>query len=390
MIYMDNNATSRIDDDVLAEMEPYLRDEYGNPSAVYAFGSRVRPRLDEARQRVAMLIGAQPQEVIFTSCGTESDNTAIQSAVDVMPSRRHIITSRVEHLAVLEPCRRLRAAGYRVTEIDVDGEGRLDIEQYSEALDEDTALVSFVWANNETGVIFPITKLAEMAKSVGALFHTDAVQAVGKVPMELGNSSVDMLSLSGHKLHGPKGIGALYVRRETPYSPFIAGGHQERNRRAGTENTAAIVGLGKACELAAANLSVENERVRRLRDRMQEALVGRIPANRVNGGLNLRLPNTLSIAFKHAEEDALLGALSDEGICASSGSACNSETLDSSHVMLAMGVPAEYLNGVLRLSLSRFTTDDEVDEVVEKLPRIVEQVRSSSILGQELVSNSRS
>ena len=328
-----------------------------------------------------------PEEIIFTACGTESDNTAIRSALEVLPNRKHIITSRVEHPAVLTQCRNLAAKGYRVTEIGVDGAGRLNMDEYRAALDDDTAIVSFMWANNETGVIFPIEECAAMAKRAGALFHTDAVQAVGKIPLNMATSSIDMLSLSGHKLHAPKGIGALYLRKGTPFKPLLVGGHQEHSRRAGTENTAAIIALGKACQLAAEHMAAENTVVKAKRDRLEETVMGSIPHARVNGGGADRLPNTTSIAFEFVEGEAILLLLSELGICASSGSACTSGSLEPSHVLRAMGVPFTCAHGSIRFSLSRYTTDAEVDAVIEALPPIIERLRMMSPFGREFLKN---
>jgi cysteine desulfurase len=383
-IYLDNNATTRVDDAVYEEMKPYLRESYGNPSSGHFLGTRVKKKIDEARFRTAGLLVAEPDEIIFTACGTESDNAAILSAIRTFPERRHIITSRVEHLAVLTMCRNLTELGYRVSEIGVDGEGRLDMEEYRRTIDDDTALVSFMWANNETGVIFPVEEAASIAKAKGALFHTDAVQAVGKISVNLKGSQIDMLSLSGHKLHAPKGIGVLFVRRGTPFHSFLVGGHQEKNRRAGTENAASIIALGKACELAVESIAHENGRVRHLRDRLERELLAGIPKSRVNGTAAERLPNTLSLGFAFAAEDAVLQRLSDSGICASSGSACTAEILEPSHVLVAMGVPPVYANGSIRFSLSRHTTDEEIETVIRELPSIVEEVRQMSLFQREL------
>ncbi len=386
-IYFDNNATTRVDDAVFDEMRPYYCSLYGNPSSMHYFGGQVQSKVTEARKRVADLLGAMPEEIIFTACGTESDNTAIRSALEVLPNRKHIITSRVEHPAVLTQCRNLAAKGYRVTEIGVDGAGRLNMDEYRAALDDDTAIVSFMWANNETGVIFPIEECAAMAKRAGALFHTDAVQAVGKIPLNMATSSIDMLSLSGHKLHAPKGIGALYLRKGTPFKPLLVGGHQEHSRRAGTENTAAIIALGKACQLAAEHMAAENTVVKAKRDRLEETVMGSIPHARVNGGGADRLPNTTSIAFEFVEGEAILLLLSELGICASSGSACTSGSLEPSHVLRAMGVPFTCAHGSIRFSLSRYTTDAEVDAVIEALPPIIERLRMMSPFGREFLKN---
>jgi len=381
--YLDNNATTKVDEAVFEEMRPYFCELYGNPSSMHFFGGQVQAKVNEARKRVAALLGASADEIIFTACGTESDNSAIRSALEVQPDRRHIITSRVEHPAVLTQCRNLTLKGYRVTEIGVDGAGRLDMEEYKNALDEDTAIVSFMWANNETGVIFPVEEAADMAKSKGALFHTDAVQAVGKIPINMATSKIDMLSLSGHKLHAPKGIGCLYLRKGTPFRPFMVGGHQEKSRRAGTENAAAIIALGKACQLAGDAMETENTVVKGMRDRLQSALMSAIPHSRINGDGAERLPNTTSIAFEFVEGEAILMLLSELGICASSGSACTSGSLEPSHVLRAMGVPFTCAHGSIRFSLSRFTTNDEIDTVIREMPKIIERLRMMSPFGRE-------
>jgi cysteine desulfurase len=382
-IYLDNNATTKVDEAVFEEMRPYFCELYGNPSSMHFFGGQVQSKVNEARGRVAELLGASPDEIIFTACGTESDNAAIRSALEVFPDRHHIITSRVEHPAVLTQCRNLRQKGYRVTEIGVDGAGRLDLEELKAAVDDDTAIVSLMWANNETGVIFPVEEAAAIAKSKGAIFHSDAVQAIGKISINMATSRIDMLSLSGHKLHAPKGIGVLYVRRGTPFRPLLVGGHQEKSRRAGTENAAAIIALGKACQLAGQHIVSENSVVKAQRDRLQEALMAAIPHARINGGGAERLPNTTSIAFEFVEGEAILLLLSEFGICASSGSACTSGSLEPSHVLRAMGVPFTCAHGSIRFSLSRFTTDAEIDTVIRELPPIIAKLRQMSPFGRE-------
>ncbi len=382
-IYLDNNATTKVDEAVFEEMRPYFCELYGNPSSMHFFGGQVQSKVTEARVRVAQLLGASPDEIIFTACGTESDNAAIRSALEVFPDRRHIITSRVEHPAVLTQCRNLRQKGYRVTEIGVDGAGRLDLEELRSVIDDDTAIVSLMWANNETGVIFPVEEAARIAKSKGALFHSDAVQAIGKIPINMAASSIDMLSLSGHKLHSPKGIGVLYLRKGTPFRPLLVGGHQEKSRRAGTENAAAIIALGKACQLAGQFMEAENSVVKGMRDRLQDALMAAIPHARINGGGAERLPNTTSIAFEFVEGEAILLLLSEFGICASSGSACTSGSLEPSHVLRAMGVPFTCAHGSIRFSLSRYTTDVEIDTVIRELPPIIARLRQMSPFGRE-------
>lgn len=387
VIYLDNNATTKVDEAVFEEMRPYFCELYGNPSSMHYFGGQVQSKTTEARKRVADLLGASPDEIIFTACGTESDNTAIRSALEVLPDRRHIITSRVEHPAVLTQCRNLTAKGYRVTEIGVDGAGRLDMDEYKKAIDDDTAIVSFMWANNETGVIFPVEEAAAIAKANGALFHTDAVQAVGKIPINMAASKIDMLSLSGHKLHAPKGIGALYVRKGTPFRPLMVGGHQEKSRRAGTENAAAIIALGKACQLAGEFMEAENTTVKAKCECLEKELLAAIPHARINGGGADRLPNTTSIAFEFVEGEAILLLLSELGICASSGSACTSGSLEPSHVLRAMGVPFTCAHGSIRFSLSRYTTDAEIDAVIKELPPIIARLRQMSPFGREFLKN---
>jgi len=384
-IYLDNNATTKVDEAVFEEMRPYFCELYGNPSSMHFFGGQVQGKVTEARGRVAALLGASPEEIIFTACGTESDNAAIRSALEVFPDRRHVITSRVEHPAVLTQCRNLTQKGYRVTEIGVDGAGRLDMDELKAAVDTDTAIVSLMWANNETGVIFPVEEAAAVAKSKGALFHSDAVQAIGKIPIDMSASNIDMLSLSGHKLHAPKGIGVLYLRRGTPFRPFLVGGHQEKSRRAGTENAAAIIALGKACELAGQHMEAENTVVKAQRDRLQDALMAAIPYSRINGGGAERLPNTTSIAFEFVEGESILMHFSELGICASSGSACTSGSLEPSHVLRAMGVPFTCAHGSIRFSLSRYTTDAEIDTVIREMPPIIALLRQMSPFGREFL-----
>jgi cysteine desulfurase len=384
-IYLDNNATTKVDETVFEEMRPYLCELYGNPSSMHFFGGQVQKKVDEARNRVASLLGALPEEIIFTACGTESDNTAIRSAIETFPEKRHIITTRVEHPAVLTQCRNLTKKGHRVTELGVDSAGRLNLDELKKALDDDTAIVSIMWANNETGVVFPVEEIGAIVKEHGAIFHSDAVQAVGKIPLNMAESTLDLISLSGHKLHAPKGIGVLYLRKGTPFRPFMVGGHQERSRRAGTENTAAIIALGKACEVAGEWMEDENTRVLGMRDRLERELLAIIPHARINGGGAERLPNTLSIAFEFVEGEAILLLLSEKGICASSGSACTSGSLEPSHVLRAMGVPFTCAHGSIRFSLSRFTTDEEIDTVIRELPPIIRRLREISPFGRELL-----
>lgn len=386
-IYLDNNATTKVDEAVFEEMRPYFCEFYGNPSSMHFFGGQVQKKIDEARHRTAALLGALPEEIIFTACGTESDNAAIRSALELFPEKRHIITTRVEHPAVLTLCRNLSKRGYRVTELGVDGDGNLDLDELRTVLDDDTAIVSIMYANNETGVVFPIEEIGAIVKEKGALFHTDAVQAVGKIPMNMANSTVDMLAISGHKLHAPKGIGALYLRKGVPFRPFMVGGHQEKSRRAGTENTAGIVALGKACELAGQYLEEENTKVKVLRDRLESEIVRLVPKVRVNGGGAVRLPNTCSVAFEFVEGEAILLLLNEKGICASSGSACTSGSLEPSHVLRAMGVPFTCAHGSIRFSLSRYTTDEEIDSIIREVPPIIHRLREMSPFGREFLQD---
>jgi cysteine desulfurase len=377
-VYLDNNATTAVAPEVLEAMLPYFHTFYGNPSSMHTFGGQVGRRLQAAREQVAALLGADPGEIIFTSCGTESDNTAIRAALAARPGRRHIVTTRVEHPAINALAAHLAREGYRITELPVDGEGRLDLDHYARSLTPDTAVVSAMWANNETGVLFPVAEMAALARHKGILFHTDAVQAVGKIPIDLGAGAIDMLSLSGHKLHAAKGVGALYVRKGTRFFPFLIGGHQEKGRRGGTENVPGIIGLGRACELAAQNLEQENTLVKSLRDRLENALLERVPNSRVNGHRQDRLPNTSNISFEYVEGEAILLRLNEFGICASSGSACTSGSLQPSHVLRAMGVPFTMAHGSIRFSLSIYNTEAEVDFVIEKLPPIIAELRTLS------------
>lgn len=387
IVYMDNNATTMVAPEVFEAMRPFFTERYGNPSSMHSFGGAVAREVGRAREQVADLLDASPQEVIITSGGTESDSTAILSALATQPDRREIVTTRVEHPAVLNLCKRLaRDRGYKVRWLSVDKDGLLDMDEVRDKVTDQTAVVSVMWANNETGVIFPVAEIAEIAHERGALMHTDAVQAVGKVPLALKSTEIDFLSLSGHKLHGPKGIGALYLKRGTRFYPFVVGGHQEANRRGGTENVTGIVGMGEAARLAALALPVEMKRVKRLRDRLQEGLLERIARARVNGSVDNRLPNTLNVGFEFVEGEAILLRMDDKGICASSGSACTSGSLEPSHVLRAMGVPFTSVHGSIRFSLSRYTTDEDVDFVLKELPGIITFLRTLSPFGQEYLS----
>jgi len=377
-IYFDNNATTRVADEVYEAMQPYFTELYGNPSSMHTFGGQVGIRIREARECVAALLGCEPGEIIFTSCGTESDNAAIHGALAAVPQKRKVITTRVEHPAVLTVCRDLETHGYTVVELSVDKLGRLDLDELEHQLDDDTALVTIMYANNETGVIFLVEQIAEMVTSRGITFHTDAVQVVGKLPLNLAKSPINLLSLSGHKLHAPKGVGVLYVKKGTRVAPFLLGGHQEGGRRAGTENVPGIIGLGKACELASRHMEDENTRVKALRDKLESRILKTCPDSRVNGDRKSRLPNTTNISFEYVEGEAILLLLDRHGICASSGSACTSGSLEPSHVLRAMGVPFTAAHGSIRFSLSRYNTEEEVDFTIDKMPGIINRLRELS------------
>ncbi len=377
VIYLDNNATTRVDPEVLDAMLPYLSDFYGNPSSMHSFGGQVGAAVQDARVKVADLLGAEDTEIIFNSCGSEGNNTAIHAALAAQPEKRHIVTTAVEHPAILNVCKHLEKKGYIVTYLSVDGRGQLDLMEVEAAMTGGTALVTTMYANNETGVIFPVEQIGAIAKEYGATFHVDAVQAVGKVPIDLKNSTIDLLTLSGHKLHAPKGVGALYVRRGFRFRPFLLGGHQERGRRAGTHNVPGIIALGKAAEQAREHL-VNVQKEQQLRDSLETQLLALIPDCDVNGGGTTRLPNTTNIGFKYIEGEAILFMLNQHGICASSGSACTSGSLDPSHVLTAMGLPYTILHGSIRFSLSRFTTQEDIQQVVNVMPGIVEKLRAIS------------
>ncbi len=382
-LYLDNNATTRVDPEVLAEMLPYFSEMYGNPSSMHTFGGNVGKKIREARENVASLINAAPEEIIFTSCGTESDNTAILSAIHTRPEKKHIITTRVEHPAVKNLCEHLSREGYRITYVPVDAAGRLDLDFLYDSLSDDTAMVSVMWANNETGVIFPIKEIADELWNRNIFFHTDAVQAGGKIPIDVQQVNVKMLSLSGHKVHAPKGIGALYIRKGTRFSSFLVGGHQEKGRRGGTENTASIIGFGKACELANAHMEKESLEMSKLRDKLESELLRKIPNTRINGDPENRLPNTANISFEYVEGEAILLMMNELGICASSGSACTSGSLEPSHVLRAMGVPYTAAHGSIRFSLSRYNTMEEIDYIIENMPPIIERLRKMSPFWQQ-------
>ncbi|SKA24700.1 cysteine desulfurase NifS [Consotaella salsifontis] len=378
-VYLDNNATTQTRPEVVAAMLPFFTEDYGNPSSGHRFGAAAADAVQKARRSLQALIGAaREDEILFTSGGTESDNAVLRAALCIDPGRTEIVTSAVEHPAVLRPCAALKQQGVSVRVVPVDRQGRLDIDAYRAALGPKTALVSLMWANNETGTIFPVEGLAEIAHAAGALFHTDAVQAVGKVPVALAGTEIDMLSLSAHKFGGPKGVGALYVRRGVAFEPLIRGGRQQRGRRAGTENVPAIVGLGKAAELAQAGLAERMRRVARLRDRLETELVRRVGSCLILGDPYDRLANTSCIAFEFVDAEAILMHLDRQGIAASAGSACASGTIEPSHVLRAMAVPFMAAHGAIRFSLGEDTTGEEVDRVLDVLPGIVARLRGVS------------
>ena len=382
-VYFDNNATTQVAPEVRDAMLPFLGELYGNPSSMHAFGGQVAKYVDQAREEVARFLNADPDEIIFTSCATESDNSAIRGTADYFGKDLKVITTAVEHPAVLQPCRRLKALGHEVVELPVDSLGRLDLAQLESELQtsKPATLVSVMWANNETGVLFPIEKIAEICKAHGAILHTDAVQVAGKIPVDVKKVPVDMLSMSGHKFHAPKGIGIFYVRKGTKLKPFMLGGHQERTRRAGTENVPYIVGLAKACELARLGMAKEATEIGALRDKLEAGILAKCPNVRVNGDKENRLPNTLNVSFEYIEGEAIAYHLSDLGICISTGSACASGSLDPSHVIRAMGVPFTAVHGSVRFSLSRYNTEAEVDYILDKLPPVIKNLRELSPFG---------
>lgn len=376
-IYLDNNATTQVDPQVVEAMLPYLTQYYGNPSSMHRFGGQVGKAVKNARSQVAALFNSEESEIVFNSCGTEGNNTAIRAALAAQPDRRHIITTQVEHPAVLNVYKQLEKQGYKVTYLSVSRKGQVDLMELEASMTGDTALVSMMYANNETGVIFPVEQVGAIAKEYGATMHVDAVQVAGKIPLNMQTSTIDLLTISGHKLHAPKGIGALYIRRGFRFRPFLLGGHQERGRRAGTENVPGLIALGKAAELAVEHLpNVKHEK--KLRDRLEKTLIKTIPETEVNGGGTERLPNTTNIGFKYIEGEAILLSLDQYGICASSGSACTSGSLEPSHVLRAMGLPYTILHGSIRFSLSRFNTDEEIDRVIELMPGVVDRLRALS------------
>ena len=387
-VYFDNNATTQVAPEVREAMLPFFGELYGNPSSMHAFGGQVAKHLDRAREEVARFLNADPDEVIFTSCATESDNSAIRGTADYFGKGLKVVTTAVEHPAILQPCRRLKALGHDVVELPVDSVGQIDLSQLESEIKRskqpnDPVLVSVMYANNETGVLFPLEKIAEICKANGAILHTDAVQVAGKIPVDVKKVPVDMLSMSGHKFHAPKGVGIFYVRRGTKLKPFLLGGHQERSRRAGTENVPYIVGLAKACELARLGMADEAVKLTALRDRLEAGILASCPNVRVNGDRAHRLPNTLNVSFEYIEGEAIAYHLSDLGICISTGSACASGSLDPSHVIRAMGVPFTAVHGSVRFSLSRYNTEEEVDYVLEKLPPVIRNLRDLSPFGPD-------
>jgi len=387
-IYVDNNATTQVAPEVLESMLPFFKDLYGNPSSIHFFGGQVTRHINVAREKVAALLGCDPMEIVFTSCGTEGDNFSIRGVLEAYPMKKHIITTKVEHPAVKNTCEYLAKRGYFLTELSVNKEGMLNLDELRESIREDTGIVSIMYANNETGVIFPIEEIGQIVKEHNIIFHVDAVQAVGKIPVNFKNSTIDLLTLSGHKLHTPKGIGAQFIRRGTKIRPFVIGGHQEKGRRGGTENVPYIVGLGTACELAMKNIEKENVYVRRLRDKLENSLLANTPNARLNGRKTMRLPNTSNLSFEYVEGEAILLHLSELGICASSGSACTSGSLEPSHVLRAMGVPFTAAHGSVRFSLSIYNTEEEIDYIIEQTPPIIKTLREISPFGRKELKES--
>lgn len=382
LVYFDNNATTRVAPEVVQAMLPFLTERWGNPSSAYSFGHQLTRELDAARERLARLLNAEPRELVFTGCGTESINAAIHSALATRPGKRQVLTTAVEHSATIKYCKFLQTSGYEVTYLPVSSEGALDLERLEKAIRPETALVSVMWANNETGVLFPIAEIAGICRRKGVLCHCDAVQAASKVRMDVKELEVDLLSLSGHKLHSPKGIGLLYVKRNTKYHAYLMGGGQERGRRGGTENVPGIVGLGRAAELALERLEEERTRVRALRDKLEEGILTAIPGTALNGAKEPRLPNTCNIAFEGVEAEGILMLLDQAGICASSGSACTTGSLDPSPVLLAMGCGAARARSSIRFSLGFYNTEAEVDYTLRCLPGIIQKLRAYAPLMQ--------
>jgi cysteine desulfurase len=380
MVYLDNNATTRLAPEVLEAMLPYLTERWGNPSSAYRFGHELMPALETAREQVAALLNAEPREIIFTSCGTESINSALHSALVTQPGKRHVVTTAVEHSATLKFCAFLQKQGYEITHLGVLPTGGLDLKLLEKTIRPDTALVSVMSANNETGVLFPVAEIAQICRSKGVLCHTDAVQMAGKVKLEVKELGVDFLSISGHKFHAPKGVAALYVKRGAKFQPFVIGGGQERGRRGGTENVASIVALGRAAELAVTNGPAQQTNVRALRDKLEKGVLESIRGTQVNGGREPRLPNTTNIAFEGVEAEGILLLLDQAGFCASSGSACTTGSLDPSHVLLAMGCSAAHARSSIRFSLGIYNSDADVDHALQLLPGIIEKLRAHAPL----------
>lgn len=387
VVYFDNNATTKVADEAVKAMVPFLSDFYGNPSSMHEFGGQVAHSLQKAREQVATLLGAaDPQEIIFTSCGTESSNMAIRGFLEANPQKKHIITTKVEHHCVLNIAKWYENKGYTVTYLDVNEDGELDLQQLEQSINNNTAIVACMYANNETGVIFPVEKMAEItkAKNPDTLFFVDAVQAAGKIPIDVKNTKIDALSISGHKIHAPKGVGAIYIKRGTVLNPFMMGGHQERGKRAGTENVGSIIALGVAAELALKHLSEEETYIKKLRDKLEQGLKDKIFNARINGSIKNRVPNTTNISFEYIEGELILLHLSDLGICASSGSACTSGSLEPSHVLRAMGIPFTAMHGSIRFSLSRYNTEDEVDYAIKVIPEVIDKLTKISPYQKEL------
>ena len=383
LVYADNNATTRVDDAVLEEMLPYFKEFYGNPSSIHAFGRQVSGKMDLARERVASILGADTSEIVFTSCGTESNNYAIHCSLEAHPDKKHVITTKVEHPAVLNVCKYFGKNGYEVTELGVNNDGMLDLDELRDSIRDDTAIVSIMHANNETGVIFPIEEIGKIVKEKGVLFHCDAVQAIGKIPVNLKNSHIDLLSMSGHKLHAPKGVGVLFIRKGVRIDPLIIGGHQEDNRRSGTENVPYIIGLGKACEIAEGFVKQEQTEVRRLRDKLEKGIKNQLTHVVISGENSERLPNTSNVSFEYVEGEATLLLLDMAGIATSSGSACTTGSAEPSHVLQAMGIPPVTSRGTIRFSLSKYNTEDDVDYILEKLVPIIKRLQSLSPLFED-------
>ena len=387
LVYLDNNATTKVDERVLEKMLPFLSERYGNPSSMHSFGGNVSKDLAIAREQIANFVGAKnPYEITFTGCGTESANIAIKGAFEINKNKKHIITTKVEHPCVLNTYKWLEKRGYEVSYIGVNAEGELMLDELKDSIRDDTALVSIMWANNETGVIFPVEKAAKIIKDRNpkALFFVDAVQAAGKIPMDVSSAQIDMLGISGHKFHAPKGVGALYVRKGLLLPPLLLGGHQEKGLRPGTENVAGIVGMGEAARLAQEYLGDEATKVKSLRDELEKGIVKKVFNARINSSKAPRVPNTTNISFEYIEGELMLLHFADAGICASSGSACTSGSLEPSHVLKAMGVPFTSLHGSIRFSLSRFTTQEEIDYALTVIPQIIEKINSYSPYQKEL------